>query len=100
MSRAAKKSEMPCIVVFDDSDKGGMIVPFAWDPDCAGAICCFGRGEPVAMFDDRPAARKAIRVSVAFAKLQIAQGKPANTDFTTDLKKVHVVPLAKGPPHE
>lgn len=81
---------MAFIVVFDNND--GICVPMGWDEDCDGAI----EGawtKPVAMFETRADARKAINISAAAAKLAIAQGKPANDDFTTGRKHLKIVPL-------
>lgn len=75
------------IVVFDDGD--AVHLPFGWDDGCAGAMCCYT--DSVALFDSRKAARAAIRISTAWARLQEAQGKPVNTDFTTDIKCVKIV---------
>lgn len=54
--------------------------PYSLDPDCEGAITLSDDG-PVALFASRKAARNAIRISTAYAKLLDAQGKAANTDF-------------------
>lgn len=78
------------IVIYDD----GMGVSSAYgaDKDCPGAI---EYGEPVALFTDRKQAAKAIRISVANARLREAQGLLVNTDFTDGRKHVRIVPLAK-----
>ncbi len=79
---------MGCIVVFDDD--AGFCMPFRNDPDCEGALCT-GGGEPVVMFDNRKDAVKAIRISKKFAELQLAQGKPHNSDFIEGAKFVCIV---------
>lgn len=80
---------MSFIVVFDDEQ--GLCVPMGWDTDCDGAVCACH--DSVALFPDRTAARKAIRVSTAFAKLCVEQGVPANDDFTTGRKNLRILPL-------
>ena len=76
----------PCIVVFDDEQ--GFCSPYGEDPDCEGALA----GErPIGVFPDRKAARTAIRISPAFAKLQKLQGQPENTDFTEAISAVKIV---------
>lgn len=75
------------IVVFDD--ESGMCVPMGADDDCKGAICACGS---VRLFRSRDDARKAIKISRAFALLNKAQGKPENTDFTDAIKCVKVMP--------
>lgn len=76
------------IVVFDDEQCGCW--PMSWDADCAGALCGF-IGYGVALFDSRQAARKAIRISTAYAKLRKAQGLPANDDFLEGIAAVKIV---------
>ena len=73
------------MVFFDDKDC--LNIPMGWDADCEGAICTGGTPEPV-IFPNRKSAQKSIAISTAFAKLCAAQGKPANTDFTTSRKNV------------
>lgn len=77
------------IVVFDDDQ--GMCVPMGWDADCEGAVCA--TSSRVALFPTRAAARQAIRISTAWARLRKAQGRPENTDFTDALACVKVLPL-------
>jgi hypothetical protein len=71
------------IVVFDD--EGGLCTPFGPDPDCEGALQYSNDG--VALFPSHAAAKTAIKISVKYAELLMAQGKPANTDFVGDAKK-------------
>lgn len=72
------KRQLAGYMVFYD-DSGGLCVPFGIDPDTEGAIqVC---REPL-LFATRKDAQRAIAISTAAAKLAIAQGKPANTDFT------------------
>lgn len=80
------------IVVFEDGM--GICVPMALDKDCAGALVGMTGSDPIALFDSRSDARKAIRISTAYAKLCAAQGLPANEDFLTCPKSVRVVPCA------
>jgi hypothetical protein len=75
------------IVVFDDEQ--GLAFNYTDEKDCTGALCY---GSPVRLFPDRKSARKAIRVSVVYAKLCAAQGKPVNTDFTDAIKCIKIVP--------
>lgn len=83
------------IVMYDDGQ--GLCVPFTWDDDCDGALCSRGAGETVAVFPSRADARKAIRISNAYAKLCVEQGKPSNTDFTTTPRFIIIAEL-KGKP--
>ncbi len=76
MSKKPKRC-VPCIVVFDDEQ--GLCCPMAADPDTQGGLCA-GDG-PVVVFHDRAAARRAIRISAAKARLCKAQGLPPNDDF-------------------
>lgn len=83
------------IVLFDN---GELVCPMGWDADYDGAICSTGAHGSVAVFTDRKAARQAIRVSMAFAKLCKAAGKPANEDFLTNVaQQIHIVPLRSKP---
>jgi hypothetical protein len=83
------------IVLFDNDE---LAVPMGWDADYAGALCCTGARGSVAVFADRQEARKAIRVSTAYAKLCKAAGKPANDDFLLNVaKQIHIVPLRSKP---
>ena len=78
----------PCIVMFDD--QMGVCAPMGWDTDCDGALCY--AGSPV-VFPNRAAARKAINVSRAFARLERAQGRRHNSDFLEAIKHVKIVPV-------
>lgn len=80
-----------CIVVFDDEQ--GVCSPYGFDDHCEGAIC--SSNGPVAFFADRAEAQKAIKISVKFAELRKAQGKPANEDFLGDCRKcIKIRPVA------
>ncbi len=81
---------MTYIVVFNDEQ--GALWPMGWDEDCKGALCGtdMTRRPPV-LFNDRASARRAIRVSAAFAKLCAAQGLPVNEDFRDAIKCVKIV---------
>lgn len=83
------------IVVFDDDQ--GVCVPMGWEDDCEGALCAYGRHVHVALFNSRADARRAIRISSAYARLRKEQGKPANDDFLAALKCVKVLPCKEGP---
>lgn len=82
------------IVVFDDEQAACW--PMSWDADCAGALCGFS-GCGVALFTSRQAARKAIRISTAYAKLRKAQGKPANDDFLEGIACVKIIQCEEPP---
>lgn len=80
------------IVVFDDEQSACW--PMCWDEDCKGALCAPTWPESrtnIALFTSRAAARKAIRVSTAYARLCVEQGEPANDDFLEGHKHVRVV---------
>lgn len=87
---------MSFIVIYDD--EGGLCAPMAWDDACEGALTGQCGKAPVATFSTRVAARQAIKVSACYARLQEAQGKPFNTDFTTYRKCLKVLPLAPARP--
>lgn len=72
-------------------DENG-VAPFGWNEDCAGAIECWCEG-PIALFPDRAAARQAIAISTAFARLKKAQRLPANTDFLEGKANLQIIPL-------
>lgn len=76
------------IVCWDD--QMGACWPMGKDPDCDGALCALHTGK-IAMFSSRAAARKAIKVSAAYAKLRKAQGLPANEDFREAIANVRIV---------
>lgn len=88
-----KTKSTACIVFWDDEN--GTCVPMTWDADCEGAIE-LGDGD-VALFPDRKAANLAIHVSVCNARLMEAQGKPANSDFTTGRKNLKIRQLKSRP---
>lgn len=76
------------IVMWSDFD-GGFVQPYMWDEECPDVLTLAGEDDDVAFFESKEDARKAINVSVAFAKFQRARGKPANDDFVGDnLKKI------------
>ena len=79
------------IVVYDDGE--AVCAPMGWDTDCDGAVCA--TSGPIALFADRRAARRAIRISTAYAKLRREQCMPANGDFSIDGSRcVKVLPCA------
>lgn len=82
------------IIIYADNDQ--LTCPLQWDADCEGAVHCWmGGKEPVAVFKDRKAARKAIEISVAWNRLKAAQDENANDDFTNPALRKHlrIVPL-------
>ncbi len=85
----AKKGQL-FIVAYDNGY--GYVCPMGWDDACEGALSGLAG---VAVFDSRADARKAIRISTAFARLCAEQGKPVNTDFTEGLKHIYIWPLAR-----
>jgi len=84
------------IVIYDD--EMGVVSPLQWDADCEGAIHCWCGSDPIAVFPDRKAARKAIAVSEAWNRLLKAQGETFNNDFTDPKmrKRLKVVALKGG----
>ena len=78
----------PCMVVFDDGQC--LYVPMGWDTDCDGALCCVG---DAVVFPDRTAARRAINISTAYAKLRKSQGLPWNEDFIETIRHVKIAPV-------
>ena len=76
------------IVMYDAND--GICIPQGWDEDCEGALCCSNK--PV-IFTNHKDAKTAIAISVAFAKLRKAQGKPENEDYLGNyLKNIKIAP--------
>lgn len=93
------------IVVYDD--EMGLCAPYMEDPDCPGALTGFTKSWKVALFADRTEARKAIKISAAYALLRRLQGLRANDDFLPESRQnIHIVPCAaygasrKAVPHE
>lgn len=81
-----------CIVIFDDEQ--GSCVPYGFDPDCDGALCAYSG--PVALFADRKQAQAAIKISVKYAELCVAQGISANDDFLGAARKcVKILPVVE-----
>lgn len=80
------------IVVFNNQE--GIEAPYGWDRECEGALEYI---EPVVVFPDRKAAQRAIRISVAKARLEKEQGRPANDDFLPPYRKhVKIIPVVRG----
>lgn len=67
------------IVIYDDDDC--IKIPMSLDKECEGALSCSTDDETAAAFVDLKAAKQAIRISTAYARLCKAQGKVANEDF-------------------
>lgn len=82
------------IVVYDSGD--GACWPMGWDRDCKGALCALL--DHVAIFGSRAAARTAIKISTAYAKLCVAQGQIGNGDFIEGIKNVRIVPCVPATP--
>ncbi len=76
------------IVCWDD--EMGACWPMGSDTDCEGALCALHTGK-IAMYASRAAARKAIKVSTAYAKLRKAHGLPPNDDFLEGIANVRIV---------
>jgi len=76
------------MVVFQQTEDDS-VFPMAAESDCKGALCCADQ-DPL-LFDSRKAARKAIEISKAFARLEKAQGLPYSQDFVEDIKNVKVI---------
>ena len=79
------------IVVYDDEDC--VHAPYGWCNKCPGAIESAGLDEPVALFRTRADAKKAITISVRWARLCEAKGEQVNVDFTEEIKNVKIRPL-------
>lgn len=76
------------IVVYDDREC--LVLPMGWEEECEGALC--SSGGPIAFFNSRREALKAISISSKFAALRKAQGKPHNTDFTEGKSNLYIRP--------
>jgi hypothetical protein len=79
VSDSANKQPPLFMVIYDDDQ--GLTAPMGKDRECEGALCGICRGDKIALFTSRKAARTAIEISAKFAALKRAQGKPENTDF-------------------
>ena len=88
MNQTERAKDRRYIVCWDD--EMGACMPMQRDDDCQGALCGQYNGS-VVLFKSRADARKAIRVSTAFAKLLRAQDKPTNDDFLDGLRHVKIV---------
>lgn len=81
------------IVIWDD--EMGVSSVMSFDDDCEGALC-WKSGGKVALFANREQARKAIKISKAFAALNEAQGKVTNSDFLLPASKcLKIVPVKR-----
>jgi hypothetical protein len=85
-SRMSKKPQQLYLVAYQTDEWTWLM---GWDGDCDGAICV---ADPPVVFTSRSDAKKAIAVSRAFALLQKAQGKVYNSDFTTEIRNVKIIP--------
>lgn len=86
---AKKNKPVGYMVLYNDN--GGLVFPYGQDPDCAGAIT--GDDDAPILFGTRAAARRAVTISERYARLCVAQGTPANEDFTTGRKSIRIVPV-------
>lgn len=77
------------IIIYDDGDC--ITAPMTWDKDCEGAVEAWRPGRPVALFETRADARRAINISAAKARLDQAQGKPTDTDFLNPCRQFLMV---------
>lgn len=77
-------------------DDGGLDIAYTFDAGVPGGVRCRGTGEPVALFADRKAARRAIRISELAARLAKERGEIANDDFIDPKyrKNIHIVAVA------
>lgn len=82
----SKKPQQLYLVAYQACDQ---IWLMGWDGDCDGAICV---ADPPVVFTSRADAKKAIAVSRANALLRKAQGKFYNSDFTTEIRQVKIIP--------
>ena len=73
------------IVLWDD--QFGVCVPMGFDSECPGALEAAGTNSAVAVFPNRPTARRAIDISAKHAALRKAQGLPSNDDFLGAARK-------------
>lgn len=77
-------------VMYDDGDL--IRLPMGADPECEGAIH-LDETAPL-LFASPAEARHAIAISTHKMSLDLAQGKPANEDFTrTNRKNLKIVPV-------
>lgn len=76
-------------------DYDGIDSAYTFDADVPGGISLRSEREPVALFADRKAARKAIRISELAARLAVERGENANTDFLDPKcrKSIRIVPV-------
>lgn len=74
------------MVVLDSTEYTWMM---GLSPDCDGALAYTDIAP--ALFGSRQEAQRAIAISVAHAKLCAAQGKPVNTDFTTERSRLKII---------
>lgn len=86
------KENAKYMVMFVDEDNA-ITVPYGLDPNCEGALQSYDADNPPVLFESRSAASQAIKISVALAKLQIAQGAHYNDDFVIGIGNVRIVPV-------
>jgi len=82
-------SDKTFIVVYDDEQS--LCIPYAWDEDCKGALVAICGKQNAACFNSRKAARKAINISTAFARLKKTQGESVCDDFISEKHNVRVI---------
>lgn len=74
------------IVVFDD--EGGLTFPYCLDRKTGGLDV--GSDQPIAVFETKADANRAIRISRKREELNEAMGQPINADFTEYRKHVKI----------
>jgi hypothetical protein len=84
---SAKKPQQLYLVSYQNTDSLTWLM--GWDGDCEGAICVT---EPPVVFTSRKEAKKALAVSRANAFLRKAQGTMYNSDFTSEISMVKIIP--------
>lgn len=89
-----KPSHFIVVIITDDALFHN---PLTWNDECAGSLRCSSPDDTAALFTSRADARKAIRISSAFARLEKEQGPIFNEDFITGLKNIHIQPCSLTP---
>lgn len=76
-------------------DDGVLDAMYTFDADVPGGVRGRGTNEPVALFPDRKAARRAIRISELAARLAKERGEPAPEEFIDPKhrKCIRIVPV-------
>lgn len=75
-------------------DHDGLDVVYTFDTNVPGGVCGRSEHDPVALFTDRKAAQRAIRISELAARLAAERGEIANADFLDQCRKnIRIVPV-------